>query len=280
MSTFRRRVAVWPNMSPDRGNDGCVRGAGHSDAPGTLSGGLTVRSVAWGLLALVVGCATTPSASGPDPQRVRPAFVLDQIDLSAPMSPEQARSAQEAVREARLELGDALTREEIACYRTFLTRRCLDDLGERRRAVNERLNEVEVSANQRLRDEAARSVASRQADEVSRRQATLQSDTEREAKNRQEFEARLEAARQSQVRREAEAPEIARRTEALRQESERKERVLARRREEALRRQAAEAGNVAERTRAIEANRQQQLERQARQAQQEARRQRETGNAP
>lgn len=280
MSIFRHRVAVWPNMSHklDCGRPSRAFGMAFKRAVDFVGPGLTGLAAA--VLLSCGACAGPGSGSSTAPEPVRPAYVLDQFDLSVAMSPDQARSAQEAVSAARETLEDALTREEIACYGKFIVRRCLDQLGERRRAVNERLNDVEVAANQRLRDEAALTTSRRLADEAARRLSSREAEAQREALNRQEYEARLDAARQAQARRDAEAPEIARRTEALRLESERKEQALARRREEAQRRQAAESGNVAARARAIEANRQQQIERQARQAQQEARKQRESGATP
>lgn len=235
-----------------------------------------VLVLALGGLALMPGWPTGAVASpamidqSVNPPRVIPAAVLDDVDLSRPMSAEAAGVIREQVRDLRETLGDALTRERIDCYRRFFTAHCLNEVGLRERAVTARLDAVEVHVNQRLRDEEALQKNRRVADEMAQRQAAQATEAERARANRLEHEARLAAALESQQRREQQAPEVARRAETLRQESERKQRVLAERRAAAERREQQAPAKAEARQREIESHRREQAQRAERDAQRAA----------
>jgi hypothetical protein len=236
---------------PDRGGPPVGHRAVRRLAAGARRGAGLVLAWALGGCAAIQGGSAQTAA----PLRVDPAAVLRQFDLRDTMDADTARSAQSAVRVARDEIADTLVRERIACYRKFLVNACLADVGRRDRLAASRLDDVEIAANQALREATALALNRRIAADIAEQARRGPDDAASHEENRRTFEARAASAAAAQAARERDAPELERQAQANRAERTRREADNAKRREEAARRATEDGANAKARAEAIEANR-------------------------
>ncbi|MFN8840050.1 MAG: hypothetical protein ACK5XG_14940 [Burkholderiales bacterium] len=215
--------------------------------------------------------ATAPGVS----TKLRAPAVLPEVDANAPMDVARARTLQDAVKIAREDADDTLTRERIACYRTFFVNRCLADVRVRQRQVESRLDRIEVAVNRTLREADALELNRRAAQVLAEREERADADAARREENRRAYEARTASAEAERVQREAEAPELERRAAANRAERERRESENAQRRVDAERRAGGDPERAAARERELAARRRETEAREARDATQRARRREE-----
>jgi len=207
--------------------------------------------------------------------KLRALEVLPEVDANAPMDVARARALQDAVKIAREDADDTLTRERIACYRTFFVNRCLADVRVRQRQVESRLDRIEVAVNRTLREADALELNRRAAQVLAERDERADADAARREENRRAYEARTASAETERMQREAEAPELERRAAANRAERERREAENAQRRVDAERRAVGDPERAAARERELEARRRETEAREARDATQRARRREE-----
>ncbi|HYF61017.1 MAG TPA: hypothetical protein VEA81_18870 [Burkholderiaceae bacterium] len=228
----------------------------------------TLRALAAAAFALATAAAAGPALAeggdvetSPPPsvaariERVEPGALLPGLRTDVPMDADTARGALRSVRSLRPEVEDALVREKIACYRRFLVNGCLADVARRERLAGDRLDGIEVAANQALREEAALELNRRAAEALARRDADADAEAARREENRRTFEARRAATAAETAARERDAAALAAREAANRGERERRRAENAARREEAARRAREDAPNAAARAREIEENR-------------------------
>jgi hypothetical protein len=206
---------------------------------------------------------------------LRAQAILPGVDANAPMDVARARALQDAVKIAREDADDTLTRERIACYRTFFVNRCLADVRVRERQVASRLDRIEVAVNRTLREADALDLNRRAAQALAERDERADTDAARREENRRSYEARTASAEAERAQREAEAPELERRAAANRAERERREAENAKRRVDAERRAAGDPERAAARERELEARRRETEAREARDATQRVRRREE-----
>ena len=224
----------------------------------------------------VAGQADGAPSTALPPDPLQPERVLPAFDLSVPLDPAAAREALLQLPGTRADTRDTLLREQIACYRRFFVNRCLDDVAARERRASARLDAIEVSARQSLREEAAYARSVRESERLAEAARTAGADEARREANRQAFEARQAAAAEERARREREAPELERRAAANRAAREQREAAVAARQAQADRRESQAPANAAARAQAIEAE---QRRREADQAREEARRARRREDA-
>lgn len=176
------------------------------------------------------GCATGPaqtSGTAPfDPAPFDPASVLSGLDTPESASAEQSRQTLKAVRDTRARHAIDLVHERIDCHKTFLVARCLERVGARERLLDDRLDAIEVRAQQRLRDLAAVERSQRDAQATMQWQADAQTRAQAEARNRERHEARLQQASEAEAERKAQAPELQRREQAQRDRQLERERAF------------------------------------------------------
>ncbi|MFN9775229.1 MAG: hypothetical protein ACK54X_21710 [Burkholderiales bacterium] len=206
---------------------------------------------------------------------LRAQAILPGVDANAPMDVARARALQDAVKIAREDADDTLTRERIACYRTFFVNRCLAGVRVRERQIESRLDRIEVAVNRTLREADALDLNRRAAQALAERDERADTDAARREENRRAYEARTASAEAERAQREAEAPELERRTAANRAERERREAENAKRRVDAERRAGDDPERAAARERELEARRRETEAREARDATQRARRREE-----
>jgi hypothetical protein len=105
------------------------------------------------------GCATVPPVADGVPQVAPLEAWVQRVEAeqgtAAVLDPGRARALQGELPQVRSELDDALTWQEIACYRRFWTYRCVGQVKERRRRLEDRVARVDGAVAQALRHEAA-----------------------------------------------------------------------------------------------------------------------------
>jgi len=183
------------------------------------------------LSVLLGGCASSPW-TGAAPA-FDPLTVLQTQQQVANGTAEQAREALQAVREARVRLGADLVREKIGCYQRILVSACLERVADRERKLDDRLDGIEVRANQRLRDLASIERSEREAKSIEERRTQATERRANEARNRERYEERQKQGEEAQAERKAQAPELARREQAQRERQLERERAFEQRQKSA-----------------------------------------------
>jgi hypothetical protein len=110
---------------------------------------------------------------------LRAQAILPGVDANAPMDVARARALQDAVKIAREDADDTLTRERIACYRTFFVNRCLAGVRVRERQIESRLDRIEVAVNRTLREADALDLNRRAAQALAERDERADTDAAR-----------------------------------------------------------------------------------------------------
>ena len=180
------------------------------------------------ILPLVVlflsGCAHAPWTS--HAPRFEPRRVLDGLQAPKAASAEQTGEILRAVREARARHAQDLVLEQIDCHKRFLVAGCLEEVAVRGRLLDDRLDAIEVGANQRLRDLAAIDRSQREAQAGLEWQAGAPARELAEARNRERYDTRQREALEAAAEREAQGPELRRREQAQRERQLERERAF------------------------------------------------------
>lgn len=139
---------------------------------------------------------------------------------------EQARQTLRAVREVRVQHGNDLVLEQIDCHQRFLVSGCLEQVAARSRLLDDRLDAIEVSAHQRLRDLQAIERSRGEAQAAMDWQADAPARAMAEARNRERYDTRQQEALKAAAEREEQAPELRRREQVQRERQLERERAF------------------------------------------------------
>lgn len=161
------------------------------------------------LLGPLQGCAP-PRLRG-DAPRFDPAQVMREAERDSPWSAQRAREVLASVSQARRERGEDLLLERIDCHAGVLISGCLARVDQRERQLKDRLDGLEVAAQQRLRDLAAMARTEREADALRARLREAAARQAEESRQRERFDQRQQEAERAQAEREAQRPELLRR---------------------------------------------------------------------
>lgn len=189
---------------------------------------MLAASVRWVALltatVMLPACAMLPLRS--DAPRFDLTRVLADVGMPSLWTLERARQVLENVAQARrLHMHDLLL-ERQACDRGFLVSACLERVADRERRLDERLDALEVAANQRLRDLNARARSEREALQIRENDANASVRRAQEERNRERFDRREQEARSAQSEREAQAPLLQQREQEFQERQRERERAL------------------------------------------------------
>jgi hypothetical protein len=155
---------------------------------------------------LLSACGSLPLRS--DAPRFDPLRVLSETGEANRWTSDQASRVIEDIALARRRHAQDLQVERAECHRGLLIAACLEQVAHRERLLDDRLDALEVAAQQRLRDLAARARSEREVRETRARDRDTAENAEQEARQRERYERRQQEAQRAQAEREAQAPAL------------------------------------------------------------------------
>jgi len=182
------------------------------------------RGVLGSLTLALAACSVMPQAQ--PASRFDPTRVLSGLRSPAAVSAPEAREILRAVREARDRHAQDLVFERIDCYTRFLVSGCLEQVATRGRLLDDRLDAIEVAAQQRLRDLAAIERSHDEAQAAIEWQGGANARALAEARNRERYDLRQREALEAAAEREAQIPELLRREQVQRERQLERERAF------------------------------------------------------
>lgn len=183
-----------------------------------------VRWAPWILVSALAGCSVMPQVT--QAPAFDPALVLSELKPPASASAPEAREMLQAVREARAKHAQDFVFEQIDCYKRFLVSGCLEEVAVRGRLLDDRLDAIEVGAQQRLRDLVAVERSQNEAQAAIAWQSGAAARELAEARNRERYDLRQREALEAAAEREAQGPELRRREQAQRERQRERERAF------------------------------------------------------
>jgi colicin import membrane protein len=163
-----------------------------------LVAALLACASAWYAVAGASELSTAPQQPAPGP----PAQRLIGNDPAAPVDRASAQATLAQVAERRAELQREWAQRELECKRAFFVNPCLGTLRRDRLTAEQQLRQLELAAQQTLRDLAARDRNQREADRLAREESAREAELQQREANRRGFEARQLAAREDAAQRE------------------------------------------------------------------------------